>query len=90
MARYEQIAFFESNDDAWHVLQLVDNDEIEVAVDYLKQWHYPGEHDTRDEPGYGSDDDVYGPHDLDGYILAVNDMLDYVSLEYDTEYDEGF
>lgn len=90
MARYENVVFLDSNDDAWEVFQLLDDGKIDEAFDYLKQWHNPGEHQTSDEPSHGTDDDVYGPDDSDGYIMSVNEMLDYVGLDYDTEFDEGF
>ena len=90
MARYERIVFLDSNNDAWEVLNMIDDGQIEEAFSFLKQWHYPGEHDTADELGHGTSDDVWGPADADGYIMSANGDLDYVALEFDTEYDEGF
>lgn len=90
MARYERVVFLDSDEDAWEVLQLIDDGQIDEAFAFLKRWHYPGEHDTAAEPGHGTDDDVWGPEDADGFIMSANDNLDYVSLEFDTEFDEGF
>lgn len=89
MGRYENVVFFDSNDDAWEVFNRLDDGDIDGAFDYLKQWHHPGEHDTSAEPSHGTADDVYGPDDADGYIMSVNENLDYVGLDFDTEFDEG-
>lgn len=86
MARYEQVVFLDSDDDYDEFEEiLIDEGEV-AALEHLKQWHYPGEHDTRDEPGYGSSDQVYDTDD--GYIMSWNTGLSYASLEYDTEADD--
>lgn len=62
------------------VKALLDEQGPKAAIDFLKQWHYPGEHETADEPGAGTADDV--DEDSDGYILTYNSGLDYIALEY--------
>jgi len=83
MARYEQVIFLDSDADYDEFEEILKDDGIEAALKHLQQWHYPGEHDTREELGYGSSDHVYEPGD--GYSMAWNTGLSYVSLEYDTE-----
>lgn len=90
MARYENVIFLDGGDDADEVLNLIDDGQIDEAFEYLKQWHYPGEHDSNPEPGHGTADEVWGPEDADGYIMSANNGLGYVGLEFDTEFDEGF
>jgi hypothetical protein len=91
MSRYEQIIFLEeqsvNHDSAAEALRLYDEESTHAAIEYLMQWHYPGEHATRNEPGAGTADDVTeGEGDQAGYILSVNNGLGYIGLEYDTEY----
>jgi hypothetical protein len=87
MSRYEQIVFMQTEDDAAEPLRLYDEDSTHAAIEYLSQWHYPGEHATRNEPGAGTADDVTeGEGDQAGYIITVNNGLGYIGLEYDTEY----
>jgi len=89
MSRYEQIVFLDEQsvnaDSAEEAFDILENEGVEAAMDFLKQWHYPGEHDTRTDPGFGLSDEVA---EQDGYIMAWNDGLGYISLEYDTEFDE--
>lgn len=89
MSRYEQIIFLEEDgvnaDSAEEAFQILEDEGIEDAIDFLKQWHYPGEHETRNDPGFGTSDEIA---EQDGYIMAWNDSLGYISLEYDTEFDE--
>ena len=60
--------------------QLLDNHGPDAAIEYLKGWHYPGEHETATDESAGTADDMY--EDSEGYILTWNDGLDYIGLEY--------
>lgn len=75
---YEQV-FFAQEHEADDILDMIDNKGEAATLEYLKQWHYPGEHMTRDNPGRGSDDRVF---EKDGYILSYNPRIGYVGLEY--------
>ena len=60
-------------------------DGRDEAMDYLKQWHYPGEHDGSNELGHGSMDKTY---EKDGYIMSWNSSIGYIGLVYDTEHNK--
>lgn len=78
--QYERIVFMQG-DDAEEALRLLDEEGEEACLTYLRQWHFPGEHDTSDTRSAGRLDDTY---EADGYILTYNSALNYVGLEYDT------
>lgn len=80
--RYENVAFAQG-DDAVEPLEILNNNGPEAALEYMKQWHYPGEHDGNKELGHGTEDETF---EKDGYILSWNSRLGYIGLEYDTEY----
>ena len=80
----ENIIFLQSNDEVNEEAFRLLNEEGETAVvEYLKQWHYPGEHGTTDFPAAGSSDDTF--RTADGYILTFNRRLGYIGLEYQEE-----
>ena len=85
MARYERIIFMQESE-AEEALDILDEEGEDAAIEFLAQWHNPGEHETSDEESAGDDDDVY--EDDDGYILSWNSRIGYIGLEYDTEADE--
>jgi len=74
----ERIIFLEHCDDANIALGM----SPDAAIDYLKDWHQPGEHELANDPAAGTDDDTY---ERDGYILSWNDRLGYIGLEYIAE-----
>lgn len=80
--RYENVVFAQS-DDADEPLEILSEKGEEEAIEYLAQWHYPGEHETNDELQAGSSDTVFESDD--GYILTYNNGLGYIGLEFDTE-----
>ena len=86
MARYEQVVWFDSDDDYDEFEAILKDEGYDAALEHLKQWHYPGEHETRSEPGYGTADQVWDTDD--GYIMSWNTGLSYVSLEFDNEIDD--
>lgn len=76
--KYEQIVFLDNQDsvEAFEVL----NEEGELAaLEYCKNWHYPGKHEVLNKPGYGTEDNVFRS---DGYILSYNEGLGYMNLVY--------
>ncbi len=60
-------------------------DGKDEAMEYLKQWHYPGEHEGSNEVGNGTSDKTY---EKDGYIMSWNAPIGYIGLVYDTYLDE--
>jgi hypothetical protein len=79
--RYERIVFMQG-DEASEAMDIMHNDGPEATLEYLKQWHYPGEHDGSNEIGAGKYDDKF---EKDGYIMNWNSRLPYISLVYDTQ-----
>lgn len=80
--RYEQIVFMQGHE-ADEAMDILNNDGEEAAMEYLKQWHYPGEHDGSDTTGKGTMDKTF---EKDGYTMMWNPYLPYIGLVYDTEY----
>lgn len=78
---YEDV-FFAQGEEADEILEIIDQKGERAALEYMKQWHYPGEHMTRAEPGHGSDDKIF---EKDGYILSYNTRIGYVGLSYRQE-----
>ena len=79
--RYEDVIFLQG-EEAEHVLEIIQRDGAEKGIEHLQQWHYSGEHMTRDELPHGTDDNV---HESDGYILYWNSGIPYAGLSYDTD-----
>jgi len=75
---YEEV-FHAQEHDAEEVLSIIKNQGESAALRHLQQWHDPGNHMTRSDPGYGSDDEVYQEGD---YILSYNTRFPSVSLVY--------
>lgn len=84
MARYERVVFAQG-DDADEPLGILDSDGEDAAIEYLAEWHNPGEHETGDDLSHGSADDNFESDD--GYILSWNTGLGYIGLDFDTEFD---
>lgn len=80
--RYEQVVFMQG-EEANEAMDILNNDGKDAAMEYLKQWHYPGQHMGSDSPGLGTEDKTYKK---DGYIMAWNPYLPYIGLVYDTEH----
>lgn len=78
---YEEV-YFAQEHEAEEVLNIIDQKGEHAALEYMKQWHYPGEHMTRPDPGYGSDDEVF---EKDGYILSYNPRIGYAGLVHRVE-----
>ena len=78
---YEDV-FFAQGDDADEILEIIQQKGERAALEYMKQWHYPGEHMTRSEPGHGADDETF---EKDGYILSYNPRIGYAGLVYRQE-----
>jgi len=77
--KYENVVFLQG-DEAYEPLERLDREGPDAALEYLKQWHYPGEHDGTNTLGHGREDKVY---EKDGYIMSWNPRLDYIELQYD-------
>lgn len=80
--RYDNIVFLQG-EQADETMEILNNDGVDAAMEHLKQWHYPGEHDGNKELGHGTMDKTYKK---DGYIMAWNPYLPYIGLQYDNDY----
>jgi len=81
--RYERVVFLDGSE-ADEAMDILNNDGRDAALEYLKQWHYPGQGMGSDEIGNGTQDKTY---EKDGYIMSWNPYLPYIGLVYDTEHD---
>lgn len=79
MMAIERIVFVQG-DEADEPLSVLDTDGTEAAIEYLAQWHNPGEHELAQEPAAGSSDDVFETDH--GFILTWNVRLGYIGLEH--------
>ena len=79
MAEIERIVFMQG-DGADEALSRLDEEGIDGALEYLKSWHYPGEHETSEETSAGTSDHTHETDD--GYILTWNNRIGYIGLEY--------
>ena len=79
MMAKERIVFMQG-DEANEPLSILDTDGTEATIEYLAQWHRPGEHELAQETAAGSSDDVLETDD--GFILTWNVRLGYIGLEY--------
>jgi mannose-6-phosphate isomerase-like protein (cupin superfamily) len=77
--RFENVVFLQG-DEAYDALERLDREGEDAALEYLKQWHYPGEHEGASEEGHGTDDKVYRK---DGYVMSWNPRIGYIGLQYD-------
>ncbi len=85
MSRFERVLFTQC--DTAEFFDVLMQSGERALLDYCMQWHYPGEHDTSTERS--ADRDRAATHyERSGYTLSYCTALDYVSLEYDTEYTE--
>jgi hypothetical protein len=80
--RYEDVVYMQGQE-ADEVMDILNNDGRDAAMEYLKQWHEPGNHMGRTELGHGTGDKT---HEKDGYIMFWNPYLPYIGLTYDTEF----
>jgi len=80
--KYEDVIFLQG-ENAEEAMDILNNDGKEAALEYLKQWHYPGEHMGRNELPHGTQDKTFVK---DGYIMAWNPYLPYIGLTFDTSY----
>lgn len=75
---YENVVFLQ-NHEAEEAIDIFRNEGIGDVVDYLAQYHYPGEHEVVPTIGAGRNDKIY---EVDGYTLVVNPQLEYIGLYY--------
>jgi len=83
--RYEQVVTLDGSEAA-HALNVLMQDGKDEAMEYLKQWHQPGQGMGSETLGHGSMDKTY---EKDGYIMNWNSSLGYIGLVHDTEYGKG-
>lgn len=77
---FENVVFMQG-EEAEEPLSILDNDGHDACIEYLAQWHYPGEHETRKgDTGAGSADSEHETDD--GYILSYNRGLGYIGLSF--------
>jgi hypothetical protein len=77
--KFEDVVFLQG-DEAYEPLERLDREGPDAALEYLKQWHYPGEHQGSQEEKHGREDKVYRK---DGYTMSWNPALEYIGLQYD-------
>jgi len=82
--RYEEVVFLQDHE-ANHALNILKQDGEDEAMQYLMQWHQPGNHETSNETGFGSLDKTY---EKDGYIMYYNPQIGYIGLIHDSSLDE--
>lgn len=82
--RYENVVFMQG-EDAYEPLEILNQNGEDAALDYLEQWHDPGNHEGTNELGHGSSDRIY---EKDGYIMSYNTSLGYIGLQYDFQANE--
>lgn len=80
--RYESVVFMQG-DEANEVMDILNNDGRDAAMEYLKQWHDLGHHMGSNKIGAGTQDKTY---EKDGYIMNWNPYLPYIGLVYDTHF----
>lgn len=78
--QYENVVFAQG-DDAAEPLRILETQGEQAALEYLTQWHNPGEHETRNDVGAGESDRSYRQGQ---YIMTYNERLGYIGLVYDT------
>jgi len=73
----EEVVFLQG-EEAAEPLRILQERGEQAALEYLKQWHYPGEHMTRSGFGHGTSDETYeeGP-----YVMSYNLPLGYIGLQ---------
>ncbi len=81
MATYEQV-YFAQGEEADEILAILRDDGPDAAMSFAQDWHYPGEHMTREGEGWGTSDDTYKK---EGYVLSWNEVIGYVGLVYEVE-----
>lgn len=79
IVKYEQVVFMQG-EEADAVLEVLDDQGEEAALEYLAQWHNPGEHEVRDESAAGTDDNEFRDGD---YILSWNNHFGYIGLQHE-------
>jgi hypothetical protein len=84
--RYERVVFLQDHE-ADHALNILMQDGEDEAMDYLMQWHQPGNHETSEDAGFGSSDKTY---ERDGYTMAWNPSIGYITLVHDLNSAEEF
>jgi hypothetical protein len=82
---YEDVIFLQG-DQADEFFEILDSKGKDAAMEYLKNWHYPGEHDTRKESPAGRSDEEY---EKGGYLMHWNKDLHYAGLVYKGGPSEG-
>ena len=78
---YEEVVSLLEPTDPEHytkVIDFIDADNLEEALEYLKQWHYPGEHMINSHKLH-----LQGEYYIkDGYILNINQGLGIIDLAF--------
>lgn len=76
--KYENIIFLQDWE-AQKAMEIYYHEGAEDLLNYLKQWHFPGEGELKSSIGNGTQDKIYH---FGNYILIVNTYLDYCGLVY--------
>jgi hypothetical protein len=79
MKKIIENVIFLQGDNATEALNILDNKGEKAALEYLKQWHYPGEHEELTEQPHGNNDCVF---ESAGYSMAYNTNIGYIGLTF--------
>jgi hypothetical protein len=82
---FEQIVYLQGQE-ALEAMDILQNDGPDATVDFLKQYHYPSEHEALANLGHGRSDKTYAK---DGYLLAWNSLIPYISLQFDKKFNKA-
>lgn len=80
--RYEEVVFLQG-EHADEALYILNQKGEEAALEYLKQWHYFGEHPGTTQIPHGSGDEIF---EKDGYTMSYSTQLNYIGLIYDLQH----
>lgn len=83
--KYENVVFMQGSD-ADEALRMLDTEGAEIVMDYLKQWHQPGEHEVISGVGNGTLDKTYRSGN---YVMSYNMPLGYIGLSYKLDEEAG-
>jgi hypothetical protein len=65
------------------VLKMISSDGPLWAIELLKAYHYPGEHECSDDTSSSSDTRF----EMNNYILSYSEQAGYINLQYQCEHD---
>ena len=77
--QYEDIVFLQG-EQAKKAFDILNTEGIDKTLEFLKEWHYHGEHKLANSLYAGTSDETY---EKDGYIISYNPNLGYIGLQHE-------